>query len=852
MANFTELVKYQKSLGKGNIGALRTSIGQKSLEKLDPRNYLFSKTGLTTTLFPFLKGYQAKAPSTSKISKTISPMSPISPEIADKISSIDVNTKITAKNSIVLPALARDMNVMRLNIQKLVRISGESPSRKSDMFFKRASEREELYESQFKKNKDQSKVTPVKKEDETKKGGIFDFFSNFLGSILGLLVKGGIVVFLIAKLGELIKNLVTDKEFRDQFFKTAKEMGESLFGKDIWENLLWGVGAVAGAFVAFKGTLFLLTKGIEAILSRLLGMVIPGATMPTPGVPGAPGKKGKTPKGKTPKGKTPRGKGRFGLLATALGLGAGGLLGYNLAKDEEDIDPETGMPKDAGMTGMEGGLTGAAAGLGVIGAKAFLQPKLDARVQAKTGGPVTFNEKTQRYMRGNKMISAKELPLHKTLDHLRTYYSRVSKVPGLRGFLLKKIALKFGMGATLRIGTFLAGLIAAPFTAGLSAIISLASWGLAAYTIYEVYDWLFGKDNNAENIEKAFELEQKTKKQKEAETKEDLSPTPVSSLTGSELGMDTAPESVPIPSTEPPPTELPKQEVDREMRAMQNRQTDALRRVLAPSAETTRPTPVTTPGGAAVGVYPQQPTAPTQVKPPETSKGEVSDTLVNFVKSKEGFSAKAVWDYQQYSNGYGTKAKSQDEVIDEAEAERRLRTELEKAQKYVIDYGNKKGYNWNQSQIDGLTSFIYNLGPGALGQVTNNGSRTNTEIAQAITKYNKAGGKELAGLTARRNEELAMFNAIPTGASGTTQLAMAPTAEQPIANSNKGQAINVASAQVADAKATQQPIVVTTPPAQSSSQAAQPSIQLASATGVVDNDFAELLFRRTAEGAVGA
>ena len=41
MASFTDLVKSQRSQGKGVIGSLGGAAGKKTLEKIDPRNYLF-------------------------------------------------------------------------------------------------------------------------------------------------------------------------------------------------------------------------------------------------------------------------------------------------------------------------------------------------------------------------------------------------------------------------------------------------------------------------------------------------------------------------------------------------------------------------------------------------------------------------------------------------------------------------------------------------------------------------------------------------------------------------------------------------------------------------------------------
>jgi len=66
------------------------------------------------------------------------------------------------------------------------------------------------------------------------------------------------------------------------------------------------------------------------------------------------------------------------------------------------------------------------------------------------------------------------------------------------------------------------------------------------------------------------------------------------------------------------------------------------------------------------------------------------------------------------------------------------------------------------NQVGALGSFSYNVGCGALGRSTlikrlNAGEDPNTVAAQELPKFNKAGGKVLAGLTSRRNAEVALF-----------------------------------------------------------------------------------------------
>ena len=62
---------------------------------------------------------------------------------------------------------------------------------------------------------------------------------------------------------------------------------------------------------------------------------------------------------------------------------------------------------------------------------------------------------------------------------------------------------------------------------------------------------------------------------------------------------------------------------------------------------------------------------------------------------------------------------------------------------------------FNQNEFDALVSFTYNCGQGSLQTLCKN--RSSKQIAEALLKYNKAGGKELAGLTKRRKAERELF-----------------------------------------------------------------------------------------------
>ena len=139
-------------------------------------------------------------------------------------------------------------------------------------------------------------------------------------------------------------------------------------------------------------------------------------------------------------------------------------------------------------------------------------------------------------------------------------------------------------------------------------------------------------------------------------------------------------------------------------------------------------------------------------------KDSVEDFIASFEASEIKDSYKAYWDNKQYSIGFGTKAKSKDEVITHEEALARLSKETAKARKSVIGIMKKYGYDFTDSQVDALTSFGYNLGATSLEEVTKKGTRGIEEISDAMLEYVYADGKKQDGLIKRRKAEYNLFN----------------------------------------------------------------------------------------------
>ena len=123
MASFADLVKAQRQSGKSPLLSLSGAYNQQLSEKFDVRNKLFKDSGLMTALFPSLKGYKAQ-PISAKDRSLTSPSAMVqgastSPSMTKAIAR---DLRISARNSMVLPSIARNMATM-------VRIWGGKPAK---------------------------------------------------------------------------------------------------------------------------------------------------------------------------------------------------------------------------------------------------------------------------------------------------------------------------------------------------------------------------------------------------------------------------------------------------------------------------------------------------------------------------------------------------------------------------------------------------------------------------------------------------------------------------------------------------------------------------------------------------
>lgn len=186
MATLADVVRKRRSSGQSRTGSLLGSLKDKFKESIDPRKFL-NQTGILTALFPSLKAYKAGGESDDssknlqkKSVELIASSQTLSNVELDKIS---INTEIAAKNSLALPVISRDMNLLRQNMSKFVKVLGVKPTNKADAFFKSSKEREIEYESKFKKINVSDK-NKLKTPDSPDKKGLLESVFGFLGKLI--------------------------------------------------------------------------------------------------------------------------------------------------------------------------------------------------------------------------------------------------------------------------------------------------------------------------------------------------------------------------------------------------------------------------------------------------------------------------------------------------------------------------------------------------------------------------------------------------------------------------------------------------------------------------------------------
>jgi lysozyme len=139
----------------------------------------------------------------------------------------------------------------------------------------------------------------------------------------------------------------------------------------------------------------------------------------------------------------------------------------------------------------------------------------------------------------------------------------------------------------------------------------------------------------------------------------------------------------------------------------------------------------------------------------------LSPTGANLITEFEGFRPRPYRDaVGVWTIGYGSTAGVGPNTppITEQQARDRLMREVDAQYGRAI---NALGVPLTQNQFDALVSFVYNVGPGGVAASTGVGralrARNYQQAADELLKWDKAGGRTLAGLTRRRQAERKLF-----------------------------------------------------------------------------------------------
>jgi hypothetical protein len=270
-SRLAEIYKAEKAKG----GGVLSTLGKRAKEKFDPRQ-MFNQKGFAAAVLPSVfKAYdatdkQGKLKQLSEENKQASVSSAALESglgtLISETRELTIHSKLAAKNSIVLPSMARDMNVMRQNVGKLVKLQGGTATTKADMFFKRAGDREAAYESKFNKEKPKTPTQDTGKDTDKKKS-IFSTIVDGLSSIFSL--KGALIAGILAAITLGIKEYFSNDEFKGRVDALVGDMFSTIKGFLIEH---WKEVAVGLALLFPKETMSLISSGVS-ILSSTVGLL---------------------------------------------------------------------------------------------------------------------------------------------------------------------------------------------------------------------------------------------------------------------------------------------------------------------------------------------------------------------------------------------------------------------------------------------------------------------------------------------------------------------------------------------------------------------------------------------------
>lgn len=133
---------------------------------------------------------------------------------------------------------------------------------------------------------------------------------------------------------------------------------------------------------------------------------------------------------------------------------------------------------------------------------------------------------------------------------------------------------------------------------------------------------------------------------------------------------------------------------------------------------------------------------------------QTSEAGIAFIKRNEGFAARVYDDVGKQAIGYGHDLQPGESFIQISldQADLLLRQDL--ASRYEPSVNALVPPNCTQNQFDALADFAYNLGVASLRMMVGHGWE---QVPEQILRWDHVAGKVNAGLTARRQAEVLMF-----------------------------------------------------------------------------------------------
>ena len=136
--------------------------------------------------------------------------------------------KIIAKNFLAVPAIAKDMNIIRQNIVKILKIKGGKAITSADSSFAKYEEKEKKVGEELKKyapEKEVGETKPAPSKVKSPKTGILQTFKNILNpkTFISLLTKIALPVLIITVIWDSIKDGIMEWFGENNIWKSIKE-----------------------------------------------------------------------------------------------------------------------------------------------------------------------------------------------------------------------------------------------------------------------------------------------------------------------------------------------------------------------------------------------------------------------------------------------------------------------------------------------------------------------------------------------------------------------------------------------------------------------------------------------------